>query len=398
MVKEYNKKIVEIFGNQKAAGEVGIEVEIEGNNLPHVNIDPFWAYHEDHSLRGPENAEYVLRHPIERGRVPEALSKLFKALKKAGSKIREDSPNTSVHVHLNMQQLSLKKVYTVACVWYILEQSLMDWCGSDRAGNLFCLRASDAEASLQRLASAVRYGRYNELNDQDGLRYSAINYTALGKFGSLEFRGLGGVYDEDVINQWVTMLLSIKDFAVRYDNPTEVITEFSARGPEEFLRMVLPDGLHRIIYNKDTSKQLRDGMRLIQNVAYCVSWEKDGEKKSGSRTGPVDDAFVVPVDQIDIEVQPRMAPVGNGWNPGRPRIRDMIQNDMGRGAVWDVQDGQNVDENPMPANFHVTRGDQVPNDWVDHRELWVRDAEGVLHGHDVRRNPIRHVGGNWIWD
>ena len=271
-MKDYNKEILKLFAVRKQAGEVGIEIEMEGRGLPRVNVDPYWSYHQAGSLRGEENAEYVLTRPVNRKLVPEALESLFAFLKTQGAVIRQDSPNTSVHVHLNMQDMTLKRVYTLACLWYILESLLMEWCGSERSGNLFCLRASDAETQLQRLASAVRYGRYADLNDQDGLRYAALNYTALGKFGSLEFRGLAGVYDPKVIETWVRMLLSLKDFSEKYDNPTEIIQEFSRTGPEEFLKLVLPGGLWREVTTPDVSTRLREGMRLIQNVAYCVNW------------------------------------------------------------------------------------------------------------------------------
>jgi hypothetical protein len=45
-------------------GEVGIEIEVEGKNLPGVSHEPPpspWVYKADHSLRGEENGEYVLK-------------------------------------------------------------------------------------------------------------------------------------------------------------------------------------------------------------------------------------------------------------------------------------------------------------------------------------------------
>lgn len=275
---KYNSSIATIYALRQTEGEVGIEVELEGENIPRFPIEPYWDYHRDPSLRGKENAEYVLLKPLGRKIVPKALDNLFSSLKKHGAKIRKNSPYTSVHVHLNFQKWSMKQTYNMICLWYIFENTLMQYCGEDRIGNLFCLRGQDAEAILMRLASAIRYSKFNILQDQDGLRYTALNATSLTKFGSLEFRGLSGVYDEETIQTWVDILITLKDYAEKFDNPTEIIREFSVMGPNAFARTVFPNHFN-VINTKNLAEELRNGMRLIQNVAYCVDWKKDDEIK-----------------------------------------------------------------------------------------------------------------------
>jgi len=193
---KYNETVRSIYGLPQVKGEVGIEIELEGKKVLQDNVPPYWVFHVDGSLRG-ESAEYVLSKPIARDRVPEALDTLFKTLKAHGTRIRDDSPNTSVHVHLNVQEWTLKKVYNLITTWYIFEKMLVQWCGEEREGNLFCLRGADAEVLLQRLASAVRYSKFQYIVDADGLRYSALNPTSMGKFGSIEIRSLAGVYDQE---------------------------------------------------------------------------------------------------------------------------------------------------------------------------------------------------------
>lgn len=271
-MSKYNLSVREIFGLERTQGEVGIEVELEGKNVLMDHIRPLWNYHADGSLRG-ESAEFVLAKPIARGKVPEALNALFGTLKKHGTKIRQDSPNTSVHIHLNVQEWSLKKVYNLITCWYIFEKMLVKWCGEEREGNLFCLRGQDAEAILQRYASAVRYSRYNTIVDADGLRYAAFNPTSMAKFGSVEFRSLAGVYDEDIIRTWTEILLELKDFAEKFDCPPDIIIEMSRCGSDEFLRMVFPKHWHTLTQG-DYKTYMKEGMRLIQGVAYAVNWER----------------------------------------------------------------------------------------------------------------------------
>ena len=326
MVKEYNKTVREIFGLGKVAGEVGIEVEVEGKRLIEGGIKPYWRHERDGSLRGQENAEYVLSMPVDRKQVRDALESLFGALEKNGAVLRNNSPNASVHVHLNVQSWTLRKVYTLICLWYILEETLMDWCGEQRVGNLFCLRASDAEAQLLRLASAVRYGRYFDINDQEGLRYAALNYTALGKFGSLEFRGYPALYEASKIDTWVTALLALKDFAEKYETPPEVIMEFSRSGPEDFFKLVLGEKLAHVFATPDYQNQLRAGMRLIQNVAYCVNWEKTSSEKKKENPDEVD--LVADEWQDDAEPIPRRR--GGAGVAARPMaVGDVPRFEMG---------------------------------------------------------------------
>lgn len=284
---KYNESIRDVFGLGKTVGEVGLELEMEGRGFIRGNVGKHWGFHQDGSLRGEENAEYVLHNPIPRAVVPSALHELMSELKKTGTRIRKDSPNTSVHVHLNVQEWSVKKVYNLICLWHIFEMTLTKWCGEDRVGNLFCLRGADAEASLMRLASAVRYSRYATLADQDGLRYTALNYTALGKFGSLEFRCLGGVYDEDTVNLWVRILLALKDYAERFVTPSDIVVEMSRLGHDAFLHEALPGDLWRAVSTKDVIPEMQSGMRLIQSVAYAVNWDRDNEvKKKELKPGP----------------------------------------------------------------------------------------------------------------
>jgi len=277
-VSNVDKKVIEYFGPRLHKGEVGIEIEVEGKNLWHNNVDPYWTVHADGSLRGEDNAEYVLTRPIDRKAVPEALKILFETLARNGSKVRKDSPNTSVHVHLNVQQFTIKQVINFICLWYIFEHQLVSFCGEEREGNLFCLRGSDAEVAMQRLQSCLRNGKFTNLNDQDGLRYTALNYTALGKFGSLEVRSLAGIYDEGMINIWVNLLLALKDYSQKFENPSDIIVEFSRTDPQDFMDAALGQNA-RLIRQRNYRESLREGMRFTQGLAYCVNWNKASQKK-----------------------------------------------------------------------------------------------------------------------
>ena len=61
------------------AGEVGIEIEMEGKNIHHGPIAG-WNMHEDGSLRG-DSIEFVLKKPQTRKNVNKKLEALSEYLK-----------------------------------------------------------------------------------------------------------------------------------------------------------------------------------------------------------------------------------------------------------------------------------------------------------------------------
>src|SRR5690606_27696704 len=123
-----------------------------GENLIHEHLPNFWLVHADGSLRG-ESAEYVLRNPLDRVGVEKALNYLSKKLDKAECNY---SWRTSVHVHINMQKETLMTLYNLVCLAILFEDSLSKFSGPSRMGNLFCLRAKDAEFLIDIIKRSVR--------------------------------------------------------------------------------------------------------------------------------------------------------------------------------------------------------------------------------------------------
>lgn len=335
---------VQIFGRGRAGGgdkkgEVGIEIECEGHNLLQ---DPskWWKGIADGSLRG-ESIEYILRAPIDRAKVLESLDLLSKELAQHGSRV-DESYRTSVHVHLNAQPMKMRHVFNQICLYLILEDILVEYCGKERIGNVFCLRASDAEGMIDRIRRAIKKGEYANMG-QDGMRYAAINTKALADHGSLEFRAFRGTVDPKLINQWVEILLEIKDAAMKYDNPQQICVDFSVLGPKGFVQKVFTaDNQRTILAYPNVEKRLFDGVRLAQDIAYSIpDWtpvkveEKgvDGfpvfeEPPPRGRRGPapvgLDWAVMNPAREVRWQLPPGFA--GGGGGGGAP-FQQMIVDD-----------------------------------------------------------------------
>ena len=258
--------VKEIWGHRGCVGEVGIEIETEGANLPEY-IEKYWLKEHDGSLRG-ESAEYVLRRPVKRKEVNKVLNHLSASMVEAGAKVA-DSPRTSVHIHINCQELEMQEVMSFYCLYTIFEELLVKFCGDEREGNLFCLRSIDAEYLPEVMYDVARTQRWDKLGDND-LRYAAINVCALAKFGSLEFRAMRGTHDMSVLKMWIGMLLKIKDAAVGFEETRGIIESLSNRGEAGFLREIFGDKYADVLAQPDMEKKIRSGVRRVQHIAYAT--------------------------------------------------------------------------------------------------------------------------------
>jgi hypothetical protein len=269
------RKVRNYFKRISTSGEVGLEIEIEGGPFPISLITRKWLPTIDGSLRG--NAlEYVLTHPIGRTEVKENLLILIKELVKSGTKINS-SDRCGVHVHLNVQENSIKEVINILTLYFILEDLLVAYCGNDREGNSFCLRARDAEEIIDCI-------RENIINksfyfDARKFRYAAVNLCALEKFGSIEFRSLRTPVDLMEILTWVEMLLRIKDRALSFEKAEDIVSALSINGAEQFLAQTLGH-YAELLQHPNMEVMLMDGVRRAQLIAYAMPMERNDDEES----------------------------------------------------------------------------------------------------------------------
>lgn len=127
------------------------------------------------------------------------------------------SNRTSVHVHLNVSDLTIEEWFTLLFIWTAFEDSFLQYCGPDRTSNLFCLSSKDAEGMLFTLEEFASTGHIHTLGDN--VRYAACNLSATPKYGSLEFRCMGGTTDSNVLIPWFTTIASLYGLAKQYGTP-----------------------------------------------------------------------------------------------------------------------------------------------------------------------------------
>lgn len=267
-------KWFDIGKNKLTHGDIGIEIEVEGNRLPEIE-DGVWHSDEDGSLRG-ESIEYVLDHPLCIGEVPGALSRITDAYTGHRSTIK-DSVRCGVHIHVNVQKLSIVELYNFITLYAMFEGLLLDYCGIGRIGNFFCLPLSKSLGVITVLRNAAKRANFLMLHN-DEYRYCALNVKSLGDYGSLEFRALRSTDDMDKIYKWAAILLHLREIACTYSSPKDVIFDSSMLGTQGMHGKVFAKFIHHneFMNCNNTKRKLREGLRSAQAIAFACDWGKLG--------------------------------------------------------------------------------------------------------------------------
>lgn len=276
-----------IFKAYKPNERIGVEFEIEGDGLPLESaFKYYWSPKGDGSLRN--GVEYVLKRPVS----PDVFEK--KALPYLLARLDEKKLNLSyrcsTHVHVSALDLYIHQAFLMGALYYIYEDFLLNIAGDSRKGNLFCLGASNSGAFgewigiWQDKMASVTAGR--PVRDpllaaigQNTRRYTAVNFAALGRFGSVEFRALEGTVDADRVNKWIRLLDNLRAYCSTV-SPTQMSTipeQFSTMGAEEFCKRVFGEvgyAAMRATVKSDQEFRMRaqQGVWRVQAFFYTIPW------------------------------------------------------------------------------------------------------------------------------
>jgi len=243
---------------------VGVELELEGlSPFSFRNISDFdrffWHVDTDGSLRN--GTELKFNRPLKGGNIDVAI-KMFEeaviSLKNKGV-VPKTNERTSMHVHVDVRDLSTDELQEMVMVYLLLESTLFNYVGYHRVKNNYCrpLIGSDFTTIMNKLISdysdSNNYVHFiNDVMD----KYSALNVRAVAGFGSVEFRHHPGTYDSTKIISWIDIVISIKEFVVKGGRLIDIIdVDFYT-----VLSTVFPSNLVPLL-NKEGSPELFRGTR-----------------------------------------------------------------------------------------------------------------------------------------
>lgn len=261
--------VKDVFNVTPVDGDVGIEIEVEGSNLPPSGSKSvYWRITEDNSLRG-ENREFVYKKPLCIDKVSDSLFELQVMFDKCNSTV-DYNHRAGIHVHVNVQDLTLRQLIAFISLYCIYEQSLLNFCNPFRRKNHFCLSTADATFIVELLKVTLQSGEVNSLST-DEIRYCSINLTSLFKYGSVEFRSLESTGDSDKVIDWCNLLVKMRDYSKTVSIPTDLFYTASGAGHEEFTKQVFGE-MFPVISPLVTYSTFYGGIRNIQHAVHSIDW------------------------------------------------------------------------------------------------------------------------------
>lgn len=273
-------ELYKILGrNEPKKGDVGIEIEVEGHEpLPVAPRNSCWLSKEEGSLRY-HGREYITNEPqLLDNNLLKALTILSESLNKKDIVI-ENSPRTSVHIHVNVTDLHMTQMWTGVCAFWLVENMLLEYCGPERVSNLFCLRIQDAEGVLKYVQRDLNSDRplFNHLNT-DQVRYAALNLNAASKFGSLEVRCMRGTTDPILIYNWSKLVHRIIHEAhKKHNNPSDLMDYYFRTPRLDFLNSVVGEDDAKTLIKccgRKWEDLIEDNVGSVLSIAYHHNWEK----------------------------------------------------------------------------------------------------------------------------
>lgn len=407
-------------------GDVGLELEVEGRGLPDQDalsdlasstLKRRWAVHTDGSLRNG-GLEYVLDQPCLQEEVPELVEGLFKIFDTNKTKL-DLSQRTSTHVHINVSTLKANILTSYLSLWYIFEEALVNWCGEQRAGNLFCLRAKDTSFIPDQWAKALNTGVFKFPNDY---KYSSLNLGAFSRFGSFEFRSLRGAESPELVIKWVNLLMALrKEAETEFDNPSVIVERLSGEGPDTLFMEIcrkhnLEDFATEILElpeNADFNRMCWNGFRNIQKIIYEINWDSvidkcrepyvpDPFKKEKKSFFDMPAEAVRPIRGVRLNTRPPLVEPADGINPFADRPAPIPRHEDEPGEDVEVEDGDEPlwqDEiegqpwNPITnaivaATWGIGAAGGFPNGY---RLASVRRLGGII------QDDLKVVNGEWYY-
>lgn len=198
---------------------VGVEVEVElsprgsyHDLLVDSSFARYWDVSGDDSLIN--GFEAVLKAPLAGEELEDSLNSFRPYLEDSA---REgdllDLESSSLHVHIDIRDLSIDQLRLMCTIYACLENALYKVSG-DRADNRYCVKLRNSKAQAEMLSKMLRaLSQGRPYNVSRGFKYSGFNFSRMSDLGTVEYRMHGSCYDVDEMVKWINTLLAIKSAA-----------------------------------------------------------------------------------------------------------------------------------------------------------------------------------------
>ena len=261
-------KLHELLGKDLVEGaKFGIEIEAEGEGMRKIATQ-YWNSEDDGSLRGafPQQRHEFVSTVLPFNEVEAALNQLIESQKGAAF---DFSFRTSSHVHVNCLDMEQEAVAAFIYTYFLVEKDLMKYCGEHRNNNRFCLRMVDSDVLVDMAKTLIQMS-FRDMRHYVGedMRYGACNMAALSKYGTLEFRGMRGTLEKEVLLNWVGVLNNLREFAIKEGNAWNVYN-IAVQDPKGFHKRVFGQ-FYNVFFTQDTEWNLTEALSLAIEIPFAA--------------------------------------------------------------------------------------------------------------------------------
>jgi hypothetical protein len=190
---------------------------------------------------------------------------------------RNYSDRCSTHVHVNVQDMTMEQVRSIALVYQTVERLLFHaFIGEKRENNIYCVpwyQAGFTVAVMERLAMDPNQIRH-------WVKYTALNMLPIREKGTIEFRHLKGTCDVDHIMTWLNLIGSIVKYGsnTAYDDVAKLIMEMNTvSNYEMFIRSVFGEYAHVLMASPSYQNILAFG--VVDSKLLLVKTKKQAANK-----------------------------------------------------------------------------------------------------------------------
>jgi len=178
-----------------------------------------------------------------------------------------ESDRCSVHVHLDIRDLSKTEFIRLLIDYAVFETVLFNYCGKHRLENLYCLPFARSDMFKKTLADM--YTSFEERTKFTHMirgfpKYSALNVGASSRYCSLEFRQYGGTTDMMKIKEWINIIMCLKKNC-KGNSADNLHNDISRYGYSNYLERVFGKYSKVLDYN-DCEADIIEGVRLAQDI------------------------------------------------------------------------------------------------------------------------------------
>ncbi len=256
---------------------LGIELEYESVTDLAGWVPQHWTVASDGSLRH-RGVELVSR-PLLFANVEDALLEAETMVLTTGAIASE---RCGLHTHMNMRPYSIGQVWALSCLYAIIEPTLYQTYAVQRKDSMFAVPLwlnTRQVSALYRDITALRNfrsaGPMPVCTILNSCKYSALNFTSLASFGTLEMRQPYCTTDFEAIRSWVDFCIRLVEIGTSWEDPNEVLDYYERGSLEEIQERMFGE---TVAVDPDDQELADDAAALIAGqvdpVWQDLSWER----------------------------------------------------------------------------------------------------------------------------